>query len=222
MGIKRNLRGRTVLTVVVLGGTLSSCGIGGKTMPEASSVQHSVTPVAPSTLEQVNGVGWTASGLAGAIPPPGSCHYRYSGSWVLPDPKCTPGAINVQVTQGNLHQTICAPGYTEKVRPPVTLTEPAKYALMAAYGVTGPPSHYEFDHLVPLELGGASTIENFWPEPNQGAPDTFNPYNHYGLNAKDGVELSGRYAVCSLGYSLRAAQKEMASNWVLAAQTYPK
>ena len=107
---------------------------------------------------------------------------------MLPDPRCTPGSISPLVTATNLNKTICRDGYSASVRPPEQLTEPAKYALMAAYGVTGSPSDYEFDHLVPLELGGSSNIENLWPQPNQGSPSTFNRYSHYGLNAKDGVE----------------------------------
>lgn len=102
-----------------------------------------------------------------------------------------------------------------------SLTEPAKYALMRAYGLTGSPSRYEFDHLIPLELGGSSNLANLWPEPNQGIPSTFDTYSHYGLNAKDGVESQSNYAVCDRGYSLRLAQQEMVRNWVLAHQEMP-
>jgi hypothetical protein len=35
-------------------------------------------------------------------PPPGSCHYRFtSAHQPLPDPHCTPGALNPRVTQAN-------------------------------------------------------------------------------------------------------------------------
>ncbi len=92
---------------------------------------------------------------------------------------------------------------------------------MQAYGASGSASNYEFDHLIPLELGGSSNLANLWPEPNQGAPSTFNSYSHYGQNAKDGVESQSNYAVCDRGYSLALAQQEMASNWVLAHQEMP-
>jgi hypothetical protein len=37
---------------------------------------------------------------------------------------------------------------------------------MPLYGETGPPSAYEEDHLIPLELGGAPrNPKNLWPEP---------------------------------------------------------
>jgi hypothetical protein len=37
---------------------------------------------------------------------------------------------------------------------------------LAAYGDPGPPHDSEYDHLIPVELGGASTDpRNLWPEP---------------------------------------------------------
>ena len=168
-----------------------------------------------------DGNGWTQQGLEGQVPAPASCHYRYSGTWVLPDPHCTPGSITPLVTSANLGTTICKRGYSASVRPPLALTEPEKFAIMQAYGVSASASNYEFDHLIPLELGGSSNLANLWPEPNQGSPSTFNSYSHYGLNAKDGVEAQSNYAVCDRGYSLASAQKEMASNWVLAHQEMP-
>lgn len=38
---------------------------------------------------------------------------------------------------------------------------------------------YEFDHLIPLEIGGDSSIENIWPQPH-GRPD--------GSGGKDVIE----------------------------------
>jgi hypothetical protein len=61
------------------------------------------------------------------------------------------------VTQANIQSTICSYGYTETVRPPESITEPEKQASLAAYGDYGPLHDYEFDHLVPLSLGGAPT-----------------------------------------------------------------
>ncbi|NNN18472.1 MAG: hypothetical protein HKL84_01320 [Acidimicrobiaceae bacterium] len=168
-----------------------------------------------------NANGWTSHGLEGQVPAAGSCHFSYSGTWILPDPQCTPGSTTPLVDTANLRTTICKTGYSASVRPPVSLTEPAKYALMRAYGLTGSPSQYEFDHLIPLELGGSSNLANLWPEPNQGTPSTFNSYSHYGLNAKDGVESQSNYAVCDRGYPLALAQREIASNWVLAHQEMP-
>lgn len=134
---------------------------------------------------------------------PGSCQARGSGEDSLPDPRCTPGAIDPAVTQANIDQTICQSGYTKAVRPSESITEPEKLASLAAYGDSGGPSGYEYDHLVPLELGGArNDPRNLWPEPGS----TPNP--------KDTVENDLRSEVCAGQITLRAAQVAIARNWL--------
>jgi len=44
--------------------------------------------------------------------PKGSCHIHGD----LPDPECTPGVADANITQANIHQTICVPGYSSKIR----------------------------------------------------------------------------------------------------------
>ena len=131
---------------------------------------------------------------------PSQCH-SVNG---LPDPRCTPGEADPAVTQDNIGSTICVPGYTEKVRPPVSVTEPMKLSSMKSYGDSDSPSHYEYDHLIPLELGGASTIKNLWPEPLAG---------QYNAHAKDTVENILKKGVCAGQISLADAQHEIAVNW---------
>ncbi len=127
---------------------------------------------------------------------------------VLPDPKCTPGAVDPAVTQANIQSTICTAGYTETVRPSVTATNKLKTVSLAAYGMAYSPQ-IEFDHLVSLQLGGASTSSNLWPEPNRdGAPSTTNP--------KDAVETKLKVAVCANKVTLAAAQQAIASDWTTA------
>ncbi len=67
-------------------------------------------------------------------PPRDSCHARGSGLYSLPDPHCTPGALNPSVTQADIGSTICHSGWTSTVRPPESVTEPEKLASIAAYG----------------------------------------------------------------------------------------
>ena len=122
---------------------------------------------------------------------------------ILPDPKCTPGATDPAVTQDNIDSTICISGYTKTVRPPVSVTEPQKLESMKSYGFTDSPSNYEFDHLIPLELGGApDDMKNLWPEPHSSSYD------------KDGFENYLHYQVCSGAMDLQTAQNEIATNWV--------
>lgn len=127
---------------------------------------------------------------------------------VLPDPACTPGAIDTAVTQDNLQSTICASGYTTSVRPSSSKTGSFKTTSLAAYGMAYAKT-IELDHLVPLELGGASTATNLWPEPNRTGATGFN-------NPKDAIENALKSAVCNGRVSLAAAQNAMATNWVSA------
>jgi hypothetical protein len=69
---------------------------------------------------------------------------------------------------------------------------------------------YEYDHFVPLELGGATNDpRNLWPEPGASR------------NAKDAVEDSLRRAVCGRQISLAQAQREIAKNWISYAPQRP-
>jgi hypothetical protein len=113
--------------------------------------------------------------------------------------------------------TVASPTQTrDAVRPPESLTEPAKLRAMAAYDARGPASGYEFDHLVPLELGGSSDLRNLWPEPEAGSPSQFDSTDTDGLNAKDGVEDRLHAAVCSGRVPLVAAQTAIGSDWTTA------
>jgi len=148
-------------------------------------------------------------------PPPGSCHYRTSGAYSLPDPRCTPGAINPRVTQADISSTICVSGYTSSIRPPESVTEPEKVASATAYGYIGPFHTAEYDHLIPLELGGdPNDPANLWVEPND-RPDAADTYN-----SKDTLESKLNDLVCSGHMTLAAAQQAIATDWVAAYQTY--
>jgi len=82
-------------------------------------------------------------------------------SWTL-----TPGVLNPDVTQATIGATICRRGWTRTVRPPVSYTNGLKRRGLRAYGVAGPLSDYQEDHLISLELGGNPTDpRNLWPEP---------------------------------------------------------
>jgi hypothetical protein len=133
---------------------------------------------------------------------PAHCAYRNHGQ--LPDPRCTPGAVDPAVTQGNLRSTICHPGYTKTVRPSSSQTN--KFKFEVAYPAYG-DSHSkktELDHLVSLELGGANDAANLWPE----SPPTPNP--------KDKVENALHAAICDGKVTLTAAQNAIAANWLTA------
>jgi hypothetical protein len=144
---------------------------------------------------------------------PGQCRVRIidaAAGLFLPDPACTPGAVDPAVTQNNLASTICKSGYTTTVRAPASDTNKAKARSLTQYGQSRAAST-EYDHLVSLQLGGTNAVSNLWPEPNRaGAPGTTNP--------KDAVETKLNRAVCSHRVTLAAAQKAIARDWVTAAK----
>jgi len=124
---------------------------------------------------------------------------------VLPRHDLTPGAINPSVTQSNIKNTICRPGYTATVRPPFEYTNAMKHHLMRAYAVRGGIHDYELDHLIPLELGGCPNCEtNLWPQPLDVFP---------GANEKDEVEDYLHHQVCSGVLPLAEEQQEIATDW---------
>lgn len=133
-----------------------------------------------------------------------SCHMRGN----LPDPVCTPGATNPNVTQANISQTICVKGWTAMVRPPVSYTSGLKTQGIKAYGFTDTnPTHYEEDHLISLELGGApSDPKNLWPEPGASP------------NPKDKIENALHDAVCAGKLQLSDAQRRISTDWTTALE----
>lgn len=80
-------------------------------------------------------------------------------------PALTPGALNPDVTQATIRETICAHGWTRTVRPPTSYTNALKLEQIRQYGFTGGPIDYQEDHFISLELGGHPTApQNLWPE----------------------------------------------------------
>jgi hypothetical protein len=121
----------------------------------------------------------------------------------MPDRLCTPGALNPAVTQSTIHRTICRSGYTIAIRPSTSVTRPEKLASIRAYGFRQSAAHYEYDHLISLELGGAANDRrNLWPE-NGASP-----------NLKDRVETYLHVRVCDGRVSLARAQRIIALDWV--------
>jgi hypothetical protein len=133
----------------------------------------------------------------------------------LPDPLLTPGALNPNVTQDNIGQTICVEGWTRTVRPPERYTEELKRRQIREYGYEDPRlGHYEEDHLVPLALGGSPTDpRNLWPEPRR-SEDGWN------ADRKDGLEYALNRLVCAGRVPLEEAQRAIASDWIAAYRRY--
>jgi hypothetical protein len=175
------------------------------------SADPSADPSAASTWELAYGPGPQRDYVVHPSRPRGSCHYRYRQAKPLPDPACTPGALNPEVTQATIGRTICSSGYSPRVRPPRGITDREKADSARAYGYTGPFRTAEYDHLVPLGLGGDPNDDrNLWLEPNDvPAADT-------NANSKDDVEDRLHDAVCDGRVDLAAAQRAIATDWTTA------
>lgn len=137
-----------------------------------------------------------------SVPAPGTCHVGMRNGQSVPDPACTPGAINPAVRQATVGDTICVSGWTKTVRPSTSVTNRLKAKLAAAYSVTVTGGHDELDHNIPIELGGAlADPRNLWVEPGT-IP-----------NKKDPVENWLKRQVCSGAMTLADAQSGIAADW---------
>jgi len=124
-------------------------------------------------------------------------YHRRSG--VVADPVRTPGVLNADVTQATVASTICSRGWTRTIRPPVEYTNALKRKQMREYGERGPPSAYQEDHLISLELGGDPTDpRNLWPEPYPRAGEV------------DQIENELNAEVCAGSLALADAQRKEA------------
>jgi hypothetical protein len=130
----------------------------------------------------------------------------------LPDPACTPGAVaasadpNDDPAKAADQAEVCNAGFADRHRP--VGTAKFKVAAMKAYHVpTTDIRVVEYDHLVPLSLGGANDVRNLWPQrsdlPGQGF-----------RNSKDDLETRMWRAVCVYhSISLVDAQRAFARQW---------
>jgi hypothetical protein len=124
-----------------------------------------------------------------------------------------PGALNLEVTQANIHETICVKGWTKTVRPPVQESTRINRDLMRASGLRGARS-FELDHLIPLELGGAPRhARNLWLQPRRG---------QWSADRKDELENVLHRLVCRRKdpLPLGRAQHAIAHDWISAYRRF--
>ena len=125
--------------------------------------------------------------------------HRGGGPVLRADPQRTPGALNPDVTQATIGSTICVRGWTKTVRPPTSYTNDLKLRQLREYARAGPPSAYQEDHFISLELGGdPANPRNLWPEPYPRAGEV------------DRIENELNADVCSGRLTLADAQQREA------------
>lgn len=93
------------------------------------------------------------------------------------------------------------------------VTQQMKLTISQHYGVPQSDwSGYEFDHLIPLAIGGDSSIDNLWPQPH-GDPD--------GSNGKDKLE-DLLYREMRDGQITQAAAVQQIYGWFTASSMAEK
>jgi hypothetical protein len=159
----------------------------------------------------VVGVNPKASQALGPSDTSHSCSTGTKAGFPVPDPKCTPGAINptvtLQVLKNKSFKTGC-------IRNCVT-TEGDKNATYGLYSIPHPSDNEaqnqtcELDHLISLELGGADSLDNIWP---QCGPNHVALQMRY-FKQKDMVENYLAAQVKTGKIALDKAQQGIASDW---------
>jgi len=139
------------------------------------------------------------------------CSPKTSRGFPIPDSACTPGAINPTVTlkvlQGGKFKTGCERDKaTTRTKKNTTYVQ---YSLDRPKNNTGKKQTCELDHLVSLELGGADTLDNIWP---QCGPDDVGLAQRF-FKIKDSVENYLAVQVRVGAIALSDAQHGIAEDW---------
>jgi len=116
---------------------------------------------------------------------------------------------NPVVTQENIHETICVPGWTKTIRPPASYTTKLKIQQLRAAGLRGKASDYEEDHVAPLCIGGNPT------DPNNLRPQLWKD-----AHEKDDLERFLCRSVCDEQILLKDAQQAFFTDWRQAYNYY--
>jgi len=120
------------------------------------------------------------------------------GDLFFPDAKLTPGALNADVSQDNIHETVCLAEWTQKHQPAAAYLDQLKTRQMKALHLKGRRRDYREDHLVPVCAGGHPTDpRNLWPQRVEG---------DWNIKVKDQFEAVVCNAVCRGDLSLDEGQ----------------
>jgi hypothetical protein len=174
-----------------------------------------VTPVQAATAVNCTKFHITAKASSPlwqvTLPPAGTCATRMSNGFPIPDSRCTPGAINPTLTTTVLRD----PGFRTSCVRDNTTTAAQKATTYKFYNVPHPKSNTgktqtcELDHLISLEIGGADTLDNIWP---QCGPDRVQLRQRY-FKQKDIVENYLAKQVKAGTMNLADVQRGIAQDW---------
>ena len=122
-------------------------------------------------------------------------------------------ALNPDVRQETIHQTICVSGYTASVRPSTIYTNGVKRKLMRQQSLpTTAAAYFELDHHVPLALGGhPRNLQNLMLQHWEGDG---------GAKKKDRLERKLQMLVCADKVMLDDARRAIWFDWQGAYRRY--
>jgi hypothetical protein len=146
-----------------------------------------------------------------ALPPRQACITPTRNGFPVPDPNCTPGAINPTL----IIEVLRDRGFTTKCVRDVATKEEEKARTFDWYDIPHPSNDSgeaqicELDHLISLELGGADTLDNIWPQ--CGPSGVSLPQRFFKL--KDIVENFLAMQVRAGRMPLIDAQRGIATDW---------
>lgn len=188
-------------------------GLGMNATP--TKTHHATRATSSSSTEVCEDLGIDASAsepfASVPVPTSGECHTGVSRGLPIPDPKCTPGAIDPTVTEEVLKDS----RFRTKCIRDLATSASKKNSTYGLYGIQHPDNNThatqtcELDHLVPLELGGADTLDNIWP---QCGPDGVELSNRF-FKRKDAIENFLTRQVKAGNMSLSDAQQGIATDW---------
>ena len=177
----------------------------------AAALWAAMAPAQAVDCTQFNIRSTDSQPLGGSGQMPDTCKARMKNGFPIPDPDCTPGAINRTLTTKVLRD----PDFrTSCVRDNVT-TASQKAGTYKLYAIPHPANNRgvmqtcELDHLVSLELGGADTLDNIWPQCGPGRVVLIRRF----FKQKDIVENFLARQVKDGVIDLADAQKGIATDW---------
>lgn len=119
--------------------------------------------------------------------------------------------VGAPITQ----KMLCTTGFTTCIRQwPVPIS--IRVGVYKSYGISIGKDYCtggcELDHLVPLEIGGADTVKNMWPEPYGNVVWT--------AKVKDQLENQLHAMICSGKITMQKAQAAIIKDWIAAYKLY--
>lgn len=140
-----------------------------------------------------------------------NCSTKKSHGFPVPDARCTPGSINPTITTailtGGHFKTSCERDQASSAHQKATTY--SEYNISHPSNNTGSTQTCELDHLVSLELGGADTLDNIWPQ--CGPKNTLLAKRFF--KKKDRVENYLAAQVRAGNMTLEEAQDGIVADW---------